>query len=187
MKIGFILGSFDPIHIGHIAMATEALNAGLVDKVLFVVAKKNVWKEHKATYYERMHMVTSAIYNIPNMEVSNVEEFIEEPCYSYKTIEKLKEQYPSDELYFIAGEDVVKSISSWKNYQDILKVVDFITVTRESSEGTVPFEVNLGYKVKLKLDISSTKVRYLLNNDKQVFPYILPQTEKFIKNNNLYK
>ena len=46
MKVGLLLGSFDPIHIGHVHMATEALNRGLVDQVFFVPTMQNPWKEH---------------------------------------------------------------------------------------------------------------------------------------------
>lgn len=63
MKIGILLGSFDPIHIGHIAIVSKVLNEGLVDKVLFLPAVQNPWKHRKAVSVDlRSNMIRSAMY-----------------------------------------------------------------------------------------------------------------------------
>lgn len=63
MKIGVLLGSFDPIHIGHIAIVSKVLNEGLVDKVLFLPAVQNPWKHRKVVNVDlRADMIRSAMY-----------------------------------------------------------------------------------------------------------------------------
>ena len=78
MRIGLLFGSFDPIHIGHIAIATTILNAKAVDKVLFVVAAQNPWKDRKATDFNiRCSMVHQSIKDISDVDISTDEMLIE--------------------------------------------------------------------------------------------------------------
>ena len=58
MKVGFLLGTFDPIHMGHLYMITSALNDNLVDEVVVVPTMQNVWKDHKATDFQHRCFMT---------------------------------------------------------------------------------------------------------------------------------
>ena len=89
MRIGLLLGSFDPIHIGHISMATSVLNEQLVDKVLFVPTKQNPWKPKSTSFIHRNMMIMKALYGFENCELCPIEWSIESPNYSYKTLQLL--------------------------------------------------------------------------------------------------
>lgn len=205
MKIGLLLGSFDPIHIAHINIASCVLNSGLCDKILFVVAKHNPWKVHKpASFDVRCEMVESALSPFgKKCEVSRVEEGEEEQVFSYVTIGKLKELYPNDELFLIAGTDTVNDIPNWKNFETHIKdKIELIEISRgeESINFThgVPFlkkatynekwnEYKTYYKlVTLKLDISSSIIRYMIEQGMNPTPYVTQDVLNIIKRENLY-
>ena len=103
MRIGLFFGSFDPIHIAHINVASCVLNSGLCDKVLFVVAQHNPWKERTPAPFElRCKMVEESIKALGHKcEVCDLEKDIEPPTYTYKVLNKLMELYPQDELFII--------------------------------------------------------------------------------------
>ena len=212
MKIGLLLGSFDPIHIGHINIASCVLNSGLCDKVLFVVAKHNPWKKHEPAPYEiRCQMIEASIRGFNGRcEVCKFEaESQEEVVYSYIPINMALERYPNDEIYVIAGEDTIRKIPNWKNFETHIKdKVGFIELNRgktKSFEATKdclgtqrPFQKWMAWKDKLgehaidmlqtqRIDMSSTIVRNMVSDGMNPFPYVNEEVCDIIKRNNLYK
>lgn len=181
MKIGILLGSFDPIHMGHLHMAVSALNADLVDKVVFVPTKQNPWKNNSTNFYQRCNMVQLALLDLENCEVSSIEDNIKRPYYSYKTLELLKEKYFKDELHLIVGVDTAKSIKNWQNGNWILTNFKLIVITRPGYENTGIVDI------PKSLDISSTEIRKLVKNKKQIYPLVPKIVNDYIKSNNLYK
>lgn len=204
-KRGLLLGSFDPIHIAHINIASCALNSGLCDEIFFVVAKHNPWKSHEPAPFDlRCKMIEASI--IPfngKCSVCDLEKDIEPPTYSYKVIDKICEKYPEDELYIIAGTDTIQRISHWKNFDtNINGKVKFIEVTRGDKELSIdessgnPFAIKYCTYDKLgevpviithRMDISSTMVRNLVKDDMNPIPYVTNETYKIIIKNKLYK
>ena len=91
MKIGVLLGSFDPIHMGHLYMATSALNDNLVDRVLFVPSVQNPWKEESTDFRHRCFMVQLAIDELDHCHLSSIDFRTSEPHYSVNTLMLLKE------------------------------------------------------------------------------------------------
>lgn len=205
MKIGLLLGSFDPIHIGHINIASCVLNGELCDKVLFVVAKHNPWKENEPVSMElRCAMIKAFISGFNGRcEVCDLEKDIEPPTYSYKVIEKIREIYPNDELFLIGGTDTIENVAQWKNFDShIRNKVSYIEVKRNDvtdiDNDKVPFVKHLVYRDSLtnkefwsikpqRVDASSTLVRNMIKNGMNPIPYINEEILKIINNNNLYK
>ena len=204
-KVGLLLGSFDPVHVAHINIASLVLNSGLCDKVLFVVAMHNPWKERTpADFGLRCEMVKSAIVPFGDKcDVCDLEKDIEPPTYSYKVLEKICEQYPEDELFLICGSDTIDAVAQWKNFDtDIKNKVGFIEIKRndntEIENVRVPFIVREGSRSSLtdkgfwyikarKMEISSTIVRTMVHNGMNPYPYITEGVLKIINENNLYK
>jgi nicotinate-nucleotide adenylyltransferase len=203
MRIGLLLGSFDPIHIAHINIAACAINSGLCDKVLFVVAKHNPWKENEPTPFElRCKMIEAAIVPLGDKaEVCRLEEGIEPPTYSYKVISLIREQYPEDEIYLLAGSDTIDNVPHWKNFETHIKdKIGFIEVLRGHdsliSDEPIPFKVQCEavstcMKVTVletqKLDVSSTLVRKMVHDGMNPYPYITKEVLQIINENNLYQ
>lgn len=201
-----LLGSFDPIHIAHINMASCALNSGLCDKVLFVVAKHNPWKENMPVDFDlRCEMVEASIKPFGDKcEVCTVENGIEPPVYAYKSLNALREWYSDDELYVIAGTDTIDAIPNWKCFDaEIKDKYSFIEVRRgcdttEIDNEKRPFIVREGSRngltnkefwyIKMKkLEASSTLVRSMVRKGMTPYPYVIKEVLDIINENNLYK
>ena len=203
-KIGLLLGSFNPVTIAHVAMASNIINSGLCDKVIFVVAKHNPWKKkiEPAPFDLRCKMVEAAIEPLGDKaEVSWVEEEFDPPVYSYLPIGKALEAYPDDEIYIIAGTDTIDRIPRWKNFDTHIKgKVKFIEVLRDYdssiADEPIPFEVQ-GETVSTvmevttlemqKMDVSSTMVRNMISKGMNPYPYVTKEVLQIINDNNLYR
>ena len=181
MRRGILLGSFDPIHIGHISMATAALNEDLVDEVIFVPAYQNPWKTKSTDFDIRVMMANLATVDLINCKVSVVDYFNIKPYYSSTTLKLLKEQYSESDLYIIVGADTYVDIENWHEGKWILNNFEFIVVNRPGYEHCVKSHINNS------LDISSTEIRKLIKEDKQVYPLIPTAVECYINEKNLYK
>lgn len=206
MKIGLLLGSFNPVTIAHVAMATSVLNSELCDKVLFVVAKHNPWKkEEPAPFDLRCQMIEAATRPLGDKcEVCRFEEKYEPPVYSYIPINEAIKAYPKDVIFVIAGSDTIERIPRWRNYKtDIKGKVGFIEITRgkaNTAKGlldTLPFvrdtylnEKIGGYINRLDIrdmDISSTMVRWMVGKGMNPYPFVTDEVNRIITENNLYK
>lgn len=173
MKVGFLLGSFDPIHMGHLYMATSALNCNLVDEVVFVPSVQNPWKTESSDFRNRCFMIQLAIDDMEHCSLSSIDYRNTEPYYSVNTLKMLKEEYPEDELYLIVGSDISEEIKDWHEGEWILENFKIITVLREQGQS--------------KLNISSTEIRVLIGEGKQIYPLVPKVISQYIKRYNLYK
>nr|DAW84367.1 MAG TPA: nicotinate (nicotinamide) nucleotide adenylyltransferase [Caudoviricetes sp.] len=183
MKVGFLLGTFDPIHMGHLYMITSALNDNLVDEVVVVPTMQNVWKETQAINFQhRCFMVQLAIDEIDNCTLSSIDYRTPDPHYSYQTLQLLKEDYPDEDLYLIVGADIVDDIINWKEGQWILDNFKLIVVNRTGSS----FKASVEGYISNTFDISSTMIRYLIKDGKQIYPLVPKAISQYIHRFSLY-
>lgn len=174
-RIGLLMGSFDPMHIGHLNMIRQILSNDLVDKVVIVPCFQNPWKKnHPASFDDRIEIIKKEVEWFGKMvDVSNIEASIEPPYYSYKSLSALRKEYPEDELYIICGTDVADKIHLWKNYDDDIRpYFGVIVVDRTDSDGGIK--------------ISSTQIREMLKDGKEVYPYVPEKALKYILENKIY-
>lgn len=202
MKIGLLLGSFNPITIAHVAMASNVIASGLCDKVLFVVAKHNPWKkEVPAPFDLRCQMIEEAIRPLGDKcEVCRFEEKYEPPVYSYIPINEAIETYPNDEIILVAGTDTIERIPRWKNFETHIKdKITYIEVLRGFdsmiANEPIPFKVGCvavctAMQVTTleiqKMDVSSTMVRTMVSKGMNPYPYVTEGVAKIISDNKLY-
>ena len=126
MKIGLLGGSFDPIHKGHIEIASEAITSLSLDSFYFIPTKNNPWKDNQnAPGASRKEMIEIAIHQDPKMKVCTIEldSLSNEKNYTIDTIHALKKMYPDDTLYYLMGMDQAMAFEKWKNAEDISKLV----------------------------------------------------------------
>lgn len=136
MKIGLLLGSFNPFTNAHYEIVKKVLEVGLCDKVLIVVAKQNPWKDkYSVSFKMRYLMCNEAVKDLGDKcLVSDIEKGIEGIPYSYKTLTELRKEYSEDRFSLIVGDDVIEKITEWKNFKNmVLPYVDFIKVRRDIS------------------------------------------------------
>lgn len=132
MKVGILGGSFDPVHNGHIHMAVSAYQTFDLDQVWLIPAGHSPNKdEEKMTSGEyRYEMCQIATKTDNKLYVSRMELDCPERSYTYRTLEKLVEQYPENEFYFIMGGDSLDYLETWKHPEIITALAVILVVPR---------------------------------------------------------
>lgn len=201
MKVGFLMGSFDPIHIGHVNIVREAID--FFDKIIIVISGHNPWKKdiEPAPFTLRMAMAIEAIKPFgEKVKVSGIESTFEPPYYANKPLNYFKELYPDDEKYIICGTDTVNKIPYWKNATiDILPFYKIICFERNDGEQTTIIEpltkfisdengnkIEYLYKHIKPISISSTYIRNQAKENKILYPLVTIEVENIIKKRKLY-
>lgn len=131
-RIAFYGGSFDPLHIGHLKIAGELAALFHLDSFVFIPAFHAPHKKGKnpTSAFHRYAMLASATANIPNVFVSKMElESPDEP-FTIETLEKLKREFAEDKLFFVIGADSWREITTWREWENVLTIVNLIVVTR---------------------------------------------------------
>ena len=191
MRIAIYSGSFNPVHLGHTALAGFLTENNLVDEVWFVVSPCNPLKEQKDLLdeYLRLDMLMLAIQGNPRFKASDIEFTMPIPSYSIDTLNKLKEDYPEHSFKLIIGSDNALVFDQWKNYSELLENFEILVYPRRGYDFE---EVRLLYP-QMKLldtpyyDISSTEIRQLLAENKNVSSLLHPAVLAFIQENNLFR
>jgi len=130
MKLGVYGGSFDPIHNGHLLFAQQMLDEGNLDEILFVPAQKQYMKaDHEASFLDRCTMVRYAIAGNPRFKLEVISDDLN--TYTYNTLVELKKRYPNDDLYFIAGIDIVDSLEKWYKIGELGKYCSMMIGERD--------------------------------------------------------
>ena len=122
-KIGLFFGSFNPVHIGHMIIASFMATRTELDEVWFVVSPHNPLKPKKslAPDYDRLHLVRLAIGDNPLLRASDIEFGLPKPSYTIDTLTYLREKYPRNDFVLIMGGDNLATLHKWKNYELILR------------------------------------------------------------------
>ena len=194
MKIGILGGSFDPIHNGHLHMAIKSYEQYRLDEV-WLIPNGNAPHKDKNQMTDAMHrlaMCEIAALEYPYMKVSDMEVCSPNFSYTYVTIQKLTENYPKHEFYFIMGADSLDYFDKWKNPQIISSLCKILVVNRDDftesdlKEKIAKINAQFPADIKIvhcpKLDISSTEIR---NNQKT--GNVPQKVEQYILENGLYQ
>ena len=180
-------GTFDPIHIGHLRVANEALKAFALTKMLFVPAGHPPHKQalHVTPFEDRFRMVHIACSAYPCFIASRLEAS-EDQSFTIETLERFeKEIQPVDQLFFLIGADAFADITSWKRWQELLAKVQFIVVSRPGMEYSVPEGARIIRLDGLEIPVSSSTVREQL--ERGLSPAEVPvEVREYIEQRGLY-
>jgi len=211
-RIGLFGGTFNPIHLGHLRGAEEIWQAFQLDEVIFIPSSI---PPHKATEKvmeakHRLEMVRLATSSNPHFSTSDLELSRTGRSFSIDTIRFFRERQ-EDAFFFILGGDAFAEIETWKDFQNLFSLCHFVVILRPGSEKNIsssPFPETLvpnfrydpgerawvhltGHRVYFKeilfLDISSTKVRELLEGGGTVRYLIPAEVEAYIQTYGLYR
>ena len=187
MRLGVFVGSFNPVHKGHIKIVNYILNNNYVDKMI-IIPTGNYWnKNDLINIKDRINMLK--YYENENIII---EQDINNLKYTYEVMNALKNKYPNDELYLVLGADNIINFNQWKKYNILIKY-KFIIYNRNkicvkkylNDIGKID-----GYYILNDapvLNISSTEIRNNINN-KQVINKCLDKCIiEYINKNNLYR
>lgn len=191
-------GTFDPIHIGHLYIASRALYDLDIDEVVFMPSGNPPHKisSNITDAYLRYEMVKMAIKVEKRFKVSNYEIDKKKPCYTYETIEAMRNMEPDTKWYFLAGADCLMELNAWRNVDRILKnctlivfnrpgyIIDEISKQKSIIEEKYDTEI-LFLDIPL-IDISSTGIRNDIRAGKNLGCLLSQGVWNMIKELNLY-
>ncbi|MCQ4607408.1 MULTISPECIES: nicotinate-nucleotide adenylyltransferase [Corynebacterium] len=193
-RVGVMGGTFDPIHNGHLVAASEVADRFDLDEVVFVPTGQPWQKaDRQITDSEDRYLMTViATASNPRFSVSRVDIDREGPTYTLDTLRDLRALLPQAELFFITGADALASIMSWRDWDLMFDLAQFVGVTRpgyELSEAFLPEDVQ--EQVHLieipAMAISSTGCRERAKEGRPVW-YLVPDgVVQYIAKNDLYR
>ena len=188
MRLAIYGGTFDPIHEAHLAVAREAVRACALDRVLFIPAAHPPHKAGatRADYEDRYHMVGLACAGETAFEPSRLEAG-EERSYSIRTIEKVRTGLdPASELFFLIGADAFAEICTWRRWRDVVRLAEFIVVSRPGHHYDAPEGARVRRLETLEMPVSSSEIRRRLALGDYSVP-VPPAVLDYIRKRGLYR
>ena len=198
MKLGVLGGTFDPIHLGHLAAAEAARSALALDRVLFVPAG-DPWLKAGATISageHRLAMVRAAIEGVDAYEASTVEVDRPGPTYTEVTLAQLQETYgPATELHFIVGADTVNDLARWHAPAEVLARCTLVVMGRpaqgeldlQSLDRIANGSAERAVAVDLDMEVSATEIRRRAAAGESLAGLVPDAVERYIREHQLYK
>ena len=194
-KVGLFFGTFNPIHVGHLIIANHMAEFSGLDEVWLVVTPHNPHKK-KNTLLEDTHrlaMVRIATESYPKLKASTVEFDLPQPNYTVNTLTVLEEKYPTKEFCLIMGEDNLKNLHKWKNYEVILERYPIFIYPRisKNTEDNSNSILNKNNSVTFinapKVELSSTFIRKGIALNKNIKPMLSKNVWHYIDEMNFYR
>ena len=189
MRIGVLGGTFDPVHIGHLILAEEAVNQLGLDRLIFVPTNQPPHKDYSplADAEDRFIMIKLVVEDNPSFEVSRVEVDRAGKSYSVETLKRLKEKYGSeDEIVLLTGSDSLDELSSWRQIDEVLRLCRFVVAGRPGySLGKLPPGAE---SISIApVNVSSTEIRRRIKQGESIHELVPDKVRKYILEKELYK
>lgn len=196
-KTGLYFGSFNPVHIGHLAIANYMIEFSPdIDQIWFVISPQNPLKK-KSTLLEnhhRLYLAELATGEDPELEVSDIEFNLPVPSYTIDTLTYLEERYPNNHFVLIMGADNLSTIKKWKNHELLLKKYDIYVYPRPGYKIDKIIKENeiiknaAIHKVDAPLmEISSSFIRKSIKEGKNIRHFLPPKVYKYIREMHFYE
>ncbi|QHI69980.1 nicotinate-nucleotide adenylyltransferase [Tichowtungia aerotolerans] len=198
-RIGIFGGSFDPVHIGHLIVAQDAVEQLELDQLIFVPAAVSPLKQDRAPVdgRHRLEMLRLATADHLRFDVSDIELVRGGVSYTIDTIRQLKFEHPGAELFFIIGMDSMVDLHRWHCSKELLESCTVVPLARGGEcPGKVAAESGLpsGWKEKLfsrlirihEIEVSASEIRMRIAEGLSIQTLVPPEVEMYIAEHNLY-
>lgn len=199
-RIGIMGGSFDPVHLGHINLAKDALVQADLDQILVIPAGKQPFKQDRkpASGHDRMEMLRIAFGDCPKINPCSYELDRDEVSYTYLTLRAMKEHFGDNgRIFFIVGTDSVLMLEKWMNSREILTEYSYVVGSRpgyrDDELALCMDHLREEYGTELvkiensRYDISSTEIRELAAEGRSLSHLVGEDVERYIKEHGLYR
>jgi nicotinate-nucleotide adenylyltransferase len=190
MKIGLYFGSFNPIHHGHLIIASHIQQNTDLDKVWFIISPQNPLKPSAGLLneYDRLHLVQISIEGESRLKASDIEFKLPKPSYTADTLAYLHEKYPGHEFAIIMGSDSFQNLPRWKNYKYILENHPVYVYKRAGYETLPGYPGARVTAVEAPLlPISATHIRENVRQGKSIRYLVTEAVREEIEKNRYYK
>jgi nicotinate-nucleotide adenylyltransferase len=188
-RLGILGGTFDPVHVAHLAAASAARCQLELSRVLVVVAGEP-WQTGGggcAPAEARFEMVEAAIDGVAGLEASRLEIDRTGPTYTIDTVEALRREIPAGELFLIVGSDVAASLETWHRADALRAAVTLAIVERDDGAASTPPPGWRGLGVHMpRLDVSSTEMRRRVAAGESVDFLVPPPAARVLRARGLY-
>ncbi|HMJ40303.1 MAG TPA: nicotinate-nucleotide adenylyltransferase [Verrucomicrobiae bacterium] len=195
MRLGILGGTFDPIHVGHLAVAKGAIECARLDRVLFVPSAQPPHRAAAlASAEDRLAMTKLAVEGEPSLEVSDVEVRRGGRSYTVDTLNELHRAHPDDELFLILGWDAARLFRTWHEPERVAALASVVIVDRPGVG-----QPDLSELAGLRLDparvikchfptpdVSGSALRRAVAARQPVTGQVPPAVELYIAERNLY-
>ncbi len=194
MTIGCLFGSFDPPHLGHVAIAEHMLKAAGLDQVWLVVTPQNPFKQDRklSPDQHRLAMTRLAVQGKPGLNASGFELDLPKPNYTVDTLAFMRQRWPDLTFELIIGSDNLASLHQWKDADQILAHHRVLVYPRPGLDEHLQLaelashpQVTLVRDLPL-MEVSSTGIRVRIRNWKPLNGLVDPVVEAYIRQSGLY-
>lgn len=194
-RIGVLGGTYDPPHLGHLAVAQDILEVLDLDRVILVPAARPPHKGEEGLTPGplRARMLRAAVEGDPRFEVSDLELRRDGPSYTVDTLEALRDQHPDARLHLILGADQWTAFATWNKPRRIAQLARIVVMTRN---GESPSSIDPGFtdgpppeiiEVPVtRLDLSSTQLRARLSAGRSIRYLVPAEVHRIIEAGKLY-
>jgi nicotinate-nucleotide adenylyltransferase len=198
-RIGVFGGSFDPVHMGHLTIAQDAVEQLELNRLIFVPAAVPPHKQGKTLVEgrHRFEMLQLATETNLSFEVSDMELQRGGVSYTFDTMKQIQFEYPDAELFFIVGLDSLVELHLWRNIEQLLEVCTVVPFARGGEDpARVAEQIQLSnvWKTKLlerlirihEIEISASEIRMRLAEGLSIRYLVPPEVEMYIAEHHLY-
>lgn len=186
--VGILGGSYNPVHIGHLMLASYLAQWKYVDKIWLTLSPQNPLKDSSLLLSDakRLEMLKIATVNLPQTEICDIELSMPRPSYTINTLEALAQQYPDKRFKLIIGSDNWCIFDRWRDWQRILDDFGVIVYLRPGYPVENPNVNGLTVVDAPGIDISSTFIRGAIEQGRDVNLFLPNGVYKYISDNKLY-
>jgi nicotinate-nucleotide adenylyltransferase len=196
LKVGLYFGSYNPIHIGHLAIAGYLLEFTILEEIWFVVSPHNPLKRKESLLdnYQRLHMVNLAIKDNDRIRATDIEFKLPVPSYTIDTVTYLEEKYPKHRFSLVMGEDNLYTLHKWKNALELVRKCPIFVYPRPAVvRHSIPIldeilsAAEITYVKAPIMDISGTFIRKSIRKGRNMSYFLPAPVWKYIEEMHFYK
>ncbi len=189
MKTGLYFGSFNPVHIGHMAIANYMVEFTDLDQLWFLVSPQNPFKKRHTLLddHHRLEMVRRAIEGDERFRESDIEFKMPRPSYTIDTLAYLSEKQASNEYVLIMGSDSLPGFLKWKNADQIVRNYPRYIYPRQDYPVDVKEHRNIRIVEAPRIEISASMIRKGIQEGKDMRHFLPPGVWKYLDEMNFYR
>jgi nicotinate-nucleotide adenylyltransferase len=189
MKTGLFFGSFNPVHIGHMAIANYMVEFTEMQQLWFVVSPHNPLKQRRSLLanHHRLELVHLAIGDDHRYRVSDIEFRMPTPSYTIDTLARLAEKYPKRDFVLIMGSDQLPTFPKWKNASEIIQHYTRYVYPRPGHPVDAQAHRNLVLVDAPHMEISSSFIRQAIREGRDIDRFLPEPVRQYIDEMNFYR